>query len=50
MKMIVTKSKFGLNLWGAVILLDDRKFTIGGAAQTKIEGEYIYQWWILVEE
>ena len=47
---MVTKSKHGLNLWGSVIYMDGRKFAIGGAAQTKIEGEYIYQWWILLEE
>lgn len=50
MDMMVTKSKHGLNLWGAEILLEGKRYTIGGAAKTEIEGAYIKQWWILLEE
>ena len=50
MKMIVTKSKYLLNLTGIAILLSDKEFEIGGIAKTEIEGEYIKQWWILLEE
>ena len=50
MKTITTKTKLGLNLWGAELLIDGKRYTIGGAAKTEIEGPYIKQWWILIEE
>lgn len=50
MGMLVTRSKLGLSLWGAELLMDGKRYTIGGAAKTEIEGQYIKQWWILIEE
>lgn len=50
MGMLVTKSKLGLSLWGAELLIDGKRYTISRAAKTEIEGQYIKQWWILVEE
>lgn len=50
MGTMVTVSKWGLALWGAELLLDGKRYTIGGAAKTEIQGPYIKQWWILIEE
>lgn len=50
MGTLVTKSKLGLSLWGAELLVDGKRYTVDGPAKTEIQGPYIKQWWILIEE
>lgn len=49
METITTKTKVGVNLWGAVIAMDNRKYTVVEALETKFEGEYIIQRWRIEE-
>ena len=47
---LTTRTRHGLNLWGAVLVIEGRRFTVTSAEKTEIDGEYILQHWTLTED
>lgn len=49
-KLIRIKSRYGTDLMGAQILLDNKVWVVCGLARQEYRDSYIWQWWIIMPD
>lgn len=50
MKLICIKTRLGVDLSGAQLIINNRPYTVGGKAKEEFKDGLLWQWWIILED